>query len=129
MNPENPLSFCTERRFVGCSVLTTPFCLGRRLVCIVEIASSYLLAMTKGVRFVGWISEAHPPPKATASFCTHRKLQRHSAPSKKTLRHSARSEAELQNLKKNRQNKFSSELQDSATARRMTGFFLSFHLS
>ena len=33
---------------VGRGVLTTPFCLGRRLVGIVEIASSYLLAMTKG---------------------------------------------------------------------------------
>ena len=50
-----------QMRFVGCSVLTTPFCLGRRLVCMVEIASSYLLAMTKGIRSVGWISVAHPP--------------------------------------------------------------------
>ena len=37
-------------------------------------------------------------------------------------RHSARSEEELRNLRKNRQKGFSSELQDSATARRMTSF-------
>ena len=70
-------------KFVGCSVLTTPFCLGRRLVCVVEIASSYLLAMTKGIRFVGWISAAHPPLKPTTVIVYR---------AKKNLRYSARSE-------------------------------------
>ena len=80
-------------KFVGCSVLTTPFCLGRRLVCVVEIASSYLLAMTKGIRFVGWISAAHPPLKPTTVIVYRaKKTLRYSARSEKTLRYSARSE-------------------------------------
>ena len=42
---------------------------------------------------------------------------------KKPLRHSARSEAELQNLMSKQKNKISRDLEDSATARRMTVFF------
>ena len=53
------------------------------------------------MRSVGWISEAHPP---------------------KSNRHSARSEAELQNLMSKQKNKISRDLEDSATARRMTVF-------
>ena len=101
------------------------------MVCMIEISSSYLLAMTKGVRFVGcgvlttpivisakagiqirsvgWISEAHPPKKKS-SFYTKRSAVAESHESgrvdksldastkKNSLRHSARSEAELQNL-------------------------------
>ena len=49
---------------------------------------------------VGWISEAHPPLKITTVIV-------HGA--KKSLRHSARSEAEMQNLLNNRQKGFSRE--------------------
>ena len=62
--------------------------------------------------------------KPTASFCTEKKNPASFyTEQKKILRHSARSEAELQNLMSKQENLISRDLEDSATARRMTIFF------
>ena len=61
--------------------------------------------------------------KQRQSFCTERKPPCHSASSEKTPRHSARSEAELQNLMSKQTNQITRDLEDSATARRMTSGF------
>ena len=68
----------------------------------------------KYASIVGWISGAHPPLKSITIIL-------HGA--KNPLCHSARSEAQLQNLLNNRQNIFLVNQEDSATARRMTVFF------
>ena len=53
------MSFCLKKIDVILFKNPMSFCIKK------GIASSYLLAMTNGIRSVGWISEAHPPKKTT----------------------------------------------------------------